>query len=538
MWFRCVGAGCLVAASYVAAGVQERVPPPPDAAQAAEVVVIEDAVPGADQADPAGDAGDAGAQPYFSSIIPQVLDLDAAQRVAIEQNPTLDAAFARVQQAEERVRQARSLYFPTVSASWQAFRTELSDNTIEQARAAVFRQSFLGLQSQIQGVFFGAPAPTPSALGRQVVPSTVTGLAARAEIDDTITNYQASLVLSWTVFDGFNRKFTHAIARFGARETEAAYAESHRLLLAAVAAHYYQVQLAREILEIAHADEAFNLRQLHEAEARYRIGTGSRSNQLNFEVRVRAARAAVLDAERAYEIARIGLAALMGIPEATIPRSVEIAELHSERPEEMHVPDDDALLAYAKEFRPDLNQGRYAVARAESTIGQRRAPFYPSVRAIASRDADRGDTGRFEIDDDFSTTIGVRVDYELFAGGRNRAALREAKYAQREAEYRLHSLAIEVAADVRVALQELATAQQQLLLQRATAEFVRQNRELVEREYAAGQGSLVRLNEAQRDLIEAQSRLAAARVALRLAWHDLRTATGETLRNYNLGISY
>jgi len=58
---------------------------------------------------------------------------------------------------------------------------------------------------------------------------------------------------------------------------------------------------------------------------------------------------------------------------------------------------------------------------------------------------------------------------------------------------------------------------------------VEKNRDLVENEYMAGQVSLVRLNEAQRDLIQQQGRLALARVALRQAWHDLRVATGEIL---------
>jgi outer membrane protein TolC len=38
---------------------------------------------------------------------------------------------------------------------------------------------------------------------------------------------------------------------------------------------------------------------------------------------------------------------------------------------------------------------------------------------------------------------------------------------------------------------------------------------------------LVRLNEAQRDLTAAQVRLAAAQVALRQAWYDLWSATGQ-----------
>lgn len=58
---------------------------------------------------------------------------------------------------------------------------------------------------------------------------------------------------------------------------------------------------------------------------------------------------------------------------------------------------------------------------------------------------------------------------------------------------------------------------------------MQQNRDLVEKEFAAGQGSLVRLNEAQRDLVTAQARLALALVSLRLTWHNLRTSTGEIL---------
>jgi outer membrane protein TolC len=49
----------------------------------------------------------------------------------------------------------------------------------------------------------------------------------------------------------------------------------------------------------------------------------------------------------------------------------------------------------------------------------------------------------------------------------------------------------------------------------------------LEKEYKAGVGSLVRLNEAQRDLTIAQVRLATVQVALRQAWYDLWSATGQ-----------
>ena len=83
-------------------------------------------------------------------------------------------------------------------------------------------------------------------------------------------------------------------------------------------------------------------------------------------------------------------------------------------------------------------------------------------------------------------------------------------------------------------LARLTAAQQQLTLQRENAAYVEQNRDMVEKEFQAGQASLALLNQAQRDLVEAQAMLALAHVSLRAAWHALHTATAETL-TYLLG---
>ena len=107
--------------------------------------------------------------------------------------------------------------------------------------------------------------------------------------------------------------------------------------------------------------------------------------------------------------------------------------------------------------------------------------------------------------------------------------MQESRAFRAETEHLLNQTGIAVASDVRQRHQNLATAQRELILQRETTQYVEQNRDLVEKEYDAGQGSLVRLNEAQRDLITQQSRLALAQVALRLSWYNLRTATAEVL---------
>ncbi len=419
----------------------------------------------------------------WDKAVSGVLDLQTAQQIALAGNPSLQAAQARIEQAQARLGQARSLYFPSLDSSITASATELSNRTM-------------------------ALLP-PGA-------------------DDTAELYEANLTATWLVFDGFGRKFRTAAARSGKAQTEQVMRETQRLLLGGVATAYYNVQLARESIAIAKADEAFNQRLLREAQARKRVGTGSLSDELNFQVRVRTAKTSLIQAEGRRRVALIALAELMGIPDANLPLDLQVAPLPAEGPEELELPDLDSALKFGLEHRPDLLQRRYRVKQTEAGVGLERSDYIPTVSALGSLDGQRPEDGHFE-EDDFSATIGVGLNYNIFSGGRRKAELHEAKALKTEAERLRRQAELAVASEIRRAHQNLITAQEALALQRETTQYVERNRELVEKEYTAGQGSLVRLNEAQRDLIAQRSRLAVSRVGLKQSVHDLRTATGQTL---------
>lgn len=466
-------------------------------------------------------------EPSPAEEFPETLDLETAKAIALQENPSLQAAAARVRQAKARVTQARSTFFPQIQADASVANTWLDENSYRSAK----RQAFLG-QLQSSGASASAlsqNAPVLSAAG-SVSNSLASAIIARDRVDNDFTTYQASISAGWLLFDGFEREFSYAAAKYGAKESEAAYLEASRLLLDAVATTYYSATLAREDVRISQADEEFNLRQLEEAKARRRVGTGSLSDVLNFEVRVNSARAQRISAERQYQIALIGLAELMGFPEYTPVQGTEVEALPEEIADEAGGDDVGALVTLALAKRPDLQQTQHAASRTEAAMKARRGPFFPEVSVSASRSA--SETERWFGEDDLSTTVGLNVSYELFTGGRNRAHYVEAKAVRDEASRDLASLENSVVADVRQGVESLRAAREQLWLQRANAAFVRRNRELVEKEYAAGQASLVRLNEAQRDLVAAEANLALARVGLLQSQHDLKTATGEVLDSY------
>jgi outer membrane protein TolC len=430
----------------------------------------------------------------------EVLDLETAARMALADNPSLKAALERAVQASEAVRQARSVYWPRLDLEGSGARVTLSGNAYDTqlSQARLFES-------------IGGPA---------------------ANVEDPEDYYRAGLTASWTVFDGFARRFNLAAAKFGAQSSQASREDAQRLLLSAVIGSFLNAQLALENVAIAKADEAFNQRLLSESKLRYDVGTGALSDVLNFEVQANAAHSERITADREYQTSRIGLAALLGIEQAQLPEKIRLSELAPATEAELAAPDAETMLQAAYDRRPDLRLSDYSVQQAEALAQSARSGYWPTLIVSGSYDGERIDDAGFE-SEDFGNTIALSLQYNLFSGGLTQARHQEAKARLRELEQTRQNARINITSEVQSVLARVGSAQQQLLLQRRNAKLVKRNRDLVEKEYKAGVGSLVRLNEAQRDLIRAQVRLASARAALRGAWYDLETATGQIVETFN-----
>jgi TolC family type I secretion outer membrane protein len=429
----------------------------------------------------------------------QVLDLATAARIAVADNPTLAVAQARVEQARQALNQARAAYWPRVDLAASGTRLTLSDKDYQT-------------QSTLYGSYY----------------QTYYGKS----YDQSQDYYKASLTASWLLFDGFARKFNVAAATYGEQSVAAAMDDSRRLLLQAVAGAFLGTQLSLENIAIAKADEAFNQRQLTEAKLRYDVGTGALSDVLNFEVKVNTAQSNRIVAEKTYQTDRIALAALLGVPQANLPEHTQLAPLEAVTAARMQTPDLDKMLEVALAQRPDLTQTDRAVQQAEAAAKAKKADYYfPTLSLVGSYDGERTDDLGFR-SEDFGNSVGLALSYNIFAGGLYKAQYHQARARLTEAEKSRQDIEINIASQVHTNIEGVLSAQKQFVLQRKNADLVQKNRDLVEKEYKAGVGSLVRLNEAQRDLIAAQVQLALAQTTLHQAWYDLWSATGHILTEF------
>ncbi len=467
----------------------------------------------------------AGTAPKLSSL--KTLDLKDAAQIVLSDSPTLAAAKERVIQAKQLLVQSRASYFPRLDANLSYYRSEDPDKISEPA------ERLAGLAQNVEEGLNDLP---PN-FGEQVTGWDSVEDLLRNIVDETkgynkvTTTYSSGVSASWMIFNGFEREFSYAAAKHGVELTQNSLADARRLLLGAVARVYLGALLAKENVAVAKADEEFNKQLLEETKLLHEAGLRSLSDMLNFEISVNYARTRSLQAQRQYEAARYTLAALMGVKDALLPSELKLASMKSETDNMLTPPDVDSVLDYAMVHRPDILAQAATIDISQSSVWIARGQFYPQIYLSAAYSGTRKDDFSFE-GDDFGNSIGIFMTYNLFAGGRHRSKMMESKSRLKENEKNFQNMINHVIASVRSAVTMVRSAQEQFSLQQANAELAAKTRDLVKKEYLAGNASLTRLNEAQKNLTTLQGFYAQSRVSLRQAWFDMEKESGKILERY------
>lgn len=468
-----------------------------------------------------------------SPVAFQAFGLIEMQRCALADNPSLAAGAERVDQVKQMVVKARSMYYPQVDLNYTYTFTWLPSGYTDPINEYLDETEQVLRDAKHDLYFYSAQTRQPSIQDRKTLRSWFGASEDMLEsyrefLESPQENTLLNITAGWLVFDGFAREYANAMARYGYGEAKAAFRDGQRILLDAVAQAYYGHQMAREQLTIAESDISFYKRLVKEATARREVGRVATSDVLAFETALYAARGSLLQAKRNNEMARIALAMLVGFQEGRLPAEIQLADLEMETLETMALPDAQAMIDLALACRPDLEQRELGLKRAQAAVRREYAGYAPQIAAVARMETTNiNDTGISA--DRITSTVGVNASLNLFAGGRKRASVIEAKHGRREAELRIIEAEQKAAGEVQQALLDLQMAQEALLLQRSAAECVLKNRDLVEKEYDAGKAMLVRLNQAQRDYIQAAGMLAQARVNLQRSWQALHAATGTNL---------
>lgn len=392
--------------------------------------------------------------------------VEAAQ----ERNGELAQAAARIDESRANVRVAGAAAYPSVAAE-----------------ASATRSSSL------------VPVPTGT------INSTSLGVDALWEID----------------LFGVTRNNVRAAAA----RAERAQADWHDLrvsLAAETAGTYVNLRACEQLAEIYAQDTVSSRRRAELTQIKVKAGLESRANGALAAAAAAEASNRLIAQRTDCEVLVKALTVLSALPEPELRKTLQGRDARLPEPKAFQV---EAVPAKALEQRADLAAIERQVLAASAEVGAAQADRYPRVSLSGSVSRVSAGLSGGTVSGN-SWSIGPALSLPLFDAGRRTAAVDAAQARYAEARARYEQRARVAVREVEEALVRLEAAERRENDARAAAAGFREFFESAQARWDVGAGSLLDLEEARRNALNAAAALVGVQRERVAAWINLYKAVG------------
>jgi outer membrane protein len=416
------------------------------------------------------------ALPLHAEEMPQKTVEECVQ-IALEHHPTLGAAGATVDAANQRVWQVTSGYLPQVTANYDANRRMTT-----------------------------ATAQTGADLGNP------------GKISQTFNFYQTGLTFNQVLFDFGRTLASIRAAQESQRSAEADYSTQRAVVILGVKQAYYNVLAGRRLLGVADETVRQTNKQLDQARGRFEVGLAPRFDVTRAEVQVAGAELNQVTASNNYDVARVTLVNAMGLNGLLAFDVVDTLEAP-----QVQLNEKDAVdAAYAN--RPEIMSLDAQRASQQQRIESLQRDYLPSVGGGGTYYWS-GTTYPLEP----NWNIGASVTVTLFNGGLTTAQIGEAKALLSNIDYTEQSTKQNIALQVRQALLDVRQASQSIRVSQKGLQSARESLDLAEGRYNTGVGNIIELTDAQASLTSAEASLVQSQANYQISIASLERAVGRGL---------
>ncbi len=420
--------------------------------------------------------------------LPQSLTLQGAVRVALEKNPTVQAAAAYSQAVHQGIAEAQAARMPRFDFSEGLTR---GNNPVYVFGGLLTERQFNAGDFALN--FLNTPPP----------------------LDICRTQFSAALPL----YDAGQTGRRIKDARLSAQAARETVQRTRQEVIFNVVKAYTDELLAQENVRVAESALKTAQSDLQRAQARQEEGQGVPSDLLSAQVYQAQTEEDLLQAQNAANLAGAALSVAMGLAEDAVT-NVE--------PGLKETRYDAGALAdrqqHALTTRPDLRELGLGVERTANGSRMARAEFLPKVNAFGSWEEDNE---TFLTRGGNNWVAGVTLNFNIFDGGANRARLAAAHYRQTQAQAQAAQMAANVKLQVREAYLNLTTAQQRLGVSRQAQSEAEESLRIVQNRYEAGLATITDLLRVETARTAAQKNYLNALFDYRLSCAALELATGE-----------
>ena len=406
--------------------------------------------------------------------------MEEAVRLSIATNPRVAVFIHNKEAVDEELRQARGLYLPQVDLS-NGFGHELTNDFQTRSR---------------QG-------------------STDTRGLWRSESQIGVTQ---------RLFDGFDVK--NRVRRQKARVQAAArrvFENAEFIGLDAIRS-YLEVVRQRELLALADDLIAFHLTTLESISKKARAGAGSSADVYQTEVRLERARALRARTQRDLRDAEANYIRIVGQHPADLTRPTFPA---TALPRDL-----DAALAGTQTDNPKVRSLKKDVEAAAAQIDVTEAADSPKLNLEAFTAYNNNLDGVQEYE--HVTQLMVRMRWNLYRGGSDRANQREAAARMEEARSRRDEAVIEGEEDMRRAWNAYVAATERVRRLSRAVQFSIRTRDIYRQQFAVAQRTLLDVLDAETELFTTRGQLVTDEINHMQAGYRILALHGALLRTLSI----
>lgn len=338
---------------------------------------------------------------------------------------------------------------------------------------------------------------------------------------ETLTRGESSLRLQQMVFDGF------ATSSEVGRQRATVNARAYELLGTAertaltVAQVYLDVLTRQELVRLAESNLASHERIYDQITLRSQSGVGRTADLDQAEARLAQARNNLITEQTNLADAQVNYFSVVGREASELSPPAGLAG---------HLPEN--LSAARQEMlanNPFLSSAEADVQATEQQYEAAKSSFYPRFDAELSRGMDNNVDGVSGHNNEWQAML--RMRYNLFAGGSNKADLQSKAYQTNQAmDIRNNALRV-LNEDLGLAWNAMENARQQLPIAQQYVDYSSRVRESYQKQFSLGDRTLLDLLDSENELFTAARRLEEVRFTELFTQYRIKATMGSLLKS-------
>jgi len=333
--------------------------------------------------------------------------------------------------------------------------------------------------------------------------------------DRTTYSFSGNLNANLTVFNGFRNIANLRQSRADKASQDESYSRLRESIIFNTASRYLQVVLNEELLKIAESSLEASISQLEQVNAQVEVGARPTVDLFNQEALVANDELTVIQRRNALEVSKAQLIRIMQDDDISeVETSVPAVDELSIMPLDLNL---NEMIETALASRSDFKAQEFTIEgnRQEQTIV--RSQLLPSITASAginSRYSDQfslpGQDGAVPFPDQFfdqqiNRSIGFSISIPILNRWNNRTNLESAHVQLRNSQLELENIRFQITEEVRQAYNDYQSIIQELESSERARIAAERAYETEQQRYEIGSSTLIELNLANANFVQAQS---------------------------------